>query len=77
MLPYPHLPGHYPALHHCCSHNPPPPIIVTIAALSKSNSNQNLKITDLCRHLLFDSMDLALLAGVDDNEDDDKRSARQ
>ena len=39
-----------------------------INALSKSNHIQNLKITDLCGHLLFDSTDPALLAGVDDND---------
>ena len=46
-------------------------IIATINALGKSNGIQNLKITNLCRHLLFDSMDPALLAGVDDDNDDD------
>ena len=40
-----------------------PAIIATIDALSKFNGIQNLKITDLCRHLLFDSMDSSLLAG--------------
>ena len=40
----------------------------TINALSKSNHIQNLKITYLCGHLLFDSTDPALLAGVDDND---------
>ena len=44
---------------------------MTIDALGKSDSIQNLKITDLCRHLLFDSMDPALLAGVDYNNDED------
>ena len=48
-----------------------PTIIVTINALSKSDGIQNLKITDLHRHLLFDCMDAALLAGVDDDDDDD------
>ena len=49
-----------------------PAIIVTIDALGKSNSIQNLKITDLCRHLLFDSSKYpALLAGVDDADDKD------
>ena len=38
-----------------------PAIIVTINALSKSDSIQNLKITNLCIHLLFDSMDPVLL----------------
>ena len=47
-----------------------PTIIVTIDALGKSDSILNLKITNLCGHLLFDSMDPALLAGVDDNDDD-------
>ena len=42
---------------------------MTIHALSKSNGIQNLKITDLYRHLLFDSTDTALIAGVDDNND--------
>ena len=46
-------------------------MIATINALSKSDGIQNLKITDLCRHLLFDSMDPALLAGVDDDDDND------
>ena len=32
---------------------------------------QNLKITDLHRHLLFDSTDPALLAGVNDDNDND------
>ena len=41
-----------------------PTTIATIDALGKSNSIQNLKITDLCRHLLFDSTDPALLAGI-------------
>ena len=45
---------------------------MTIGALSNSDSIQNLKITDLHRHLLFDSSeDPALLAGVDDTDDDD------
>ena len=44
---------------------------MTINALGKSDSIQNLKITDLCRHLLFDSTDPALLAGVDDDNDED------
>ena len=48
-----------------------PTIIVTINALGKSNGIQNLKITDLHGHHLSDSMDPALLAGVDDNDDDD------
>ena len=48
-----------------------PTIIVTINALSKSNGIQNLKITNLHGHLLFDSTDPALLAGVDDDNDED------
>ena len=43
---------------------------MTIDALCKSDGIQNLIITNLCGHLLFDSMDPALLAGVDDNDDD-------
>ena len=43
---------------------------MTINALRKSDGIQNLKITNLCGHLLFDSTDPALLAGVDDNDDD-------
>ena len=46
-------------------------IIATIDALGKSNGIQNLKITDLCGHLLFDSTDPVLLAGVDDDNDED------
>ena len=69
MLSYPHLPGHHMTLHHCHSHNPT--IIATIDALSKSDGIQNLKITNLHRHLLFDSMDPALLAGVDDDNDEE------
>ena len=52
-----------------------PTIIVTINALSKSGGIQNLKITDLHRHLLFDSMDPALLAGVDGNDDNNNSLA--
>ena len=48
-----------------------PALIATMDALSKSDSVQNLKITNLCGHLLFNSMDPALLAGVDDNDDED------
>ena len=48
-----------------------PTIIVTINALSKSNGIKSLKITDLHRHLLFNSTDPALLAGVDDDNDND------
>ena len=44
---------------------------MTIDALGKSNGIQKFKITDLCRHLLFDSTDPALLAGVDDGDDND------
>ena len=44
-----------------------PTIIVTINTISKSDGIQNLKNTNLPRHLLFDSsMDPALLAGVDE-----------
>ena len=69
MLSYPHSPGHYMTIHHCHSCNPT--IIATINALGKSNGIQNLKITNLCGHLLLDSMDPALIAGVDDANDDD------
>ena len=48
-----------------------PTIIVTIDATGKYDGIQNLKITNLCGHLLFDSMDPALLAGVDDDDEDD------
>ena len=49
-----------------------PAVIATIDTLGKSNSIQNLKITDLHGHLLFDSsVDPALLAGVDDADDED------
>ena len=51
-----------------------PAIIVTIDALSKSNGTQNLKITNLHRHLLFDSTDPAVLAGVDNDDDDNDTS---
>ena len=61
MLSYSHSPGHYMTLCYCCSCNPT--IIVTINVLSNSDSIQNLKVTDLQRHLLFDSSeDPALLA---------------
>ena len=61
-------------LHLCCSHNTT--VIVTVSALSKSNSIQNLKITDLHRHLLLDSTDpITLLAGVDDDDDEDTSHA--
>ena len=70
MLSYSHSPGHYTTLYHCHSHKST--IIVTINTLSKSDGIQNLKITDLCRHLLFDSsMDPTLLAGVDHTDDED------
>ena len=60
MLSYSHSSGHHMTLCHCHSHN------------GKSNGIQNLKITDLCRHILFDSsLDPALLAGVDDADDED------
>ena len=49
-----------------------PTIIATINALSKSDSIQNLKIFNLHGHLLFDSsVNPALLAGVDDTDDED------
>ena len=49
-----------------------PTIVVTIDALDKSDVIQNLKITNLHGHLLFESsVDPALLAGVDDAEDED------
>ena len=49
-----------------------PTTIATIDVLSKSNGIQNLKITDLHGHLLFNSsQDPALLAGVDDADDED------
>ena len=45
---------------------------MTIDAHGKSNSIQNLKITNLHRHLLFESSeDPALLAGVDDADNED------
>ena len=69
VLPYPHLPGHYITLCHCHSHN-----LVTINDLGKSNGIQSFKITNLCGHLLFDSMDPALLVGVHNDDDDDDTS---
>ena len=48
-----------------------PATIATIDSLGKSDSIPNLKITNLHGHLLFDSTNPALLAGVDDNNDDD------
>ena len=49
-----------------------PTVIATINTLGKSGSIENLKITNLHGHLLFDSsMDPALLAGVDDPDDED------
>ena len=42
---------------------------MTIDALGQSDGIQNLKITNLCGHLLFDSTDPALLAGVDNGND--------
>ena len=45
-------------------------INVAIDALSKSHGLQNLKITNLHEHILFDSSkDPALLAGMDDTDD--------
>ena len=47
-------------------------MIATIDALGKSDGIQNLEITNLHGHLLFDSsMDPDLLAGVDDADDKD------
>ena len=69
MISYSHSLGHHTTLHHCCSCNPT--IIATID-LSKSDGILNLKITNLCRHLLNDSSkDPALLVGVDDTDDED------
>ena len=48
-----------------------PTIIVSIDTLGKSDSIQNLKITNLCGHILFDATDPALLAGVDGDNDED------
>ena len=42
---------------------------MTINALSKSDGIQNLKITNLHGHLLFDFTDPAWLARVDDDDD--------
>ena len=72
MLSYSHSPGHYTTLHHCHSCNPT--IIVTVDALCQSDGIHNLKITDLNGHLLSDSsIDPALLAGVDDADDDEDK----
>ena len=71
MLSYSHSPGHYMTLCHCHSCNPH--YNCTIDALGKSDGIQNLKITDLCRHL---STNPALLAGVDDDDDEDTSLAR-
>ena len=61
-------------LHLCPSCNPA--IIATVATLSQSDSIQNVKITDLHGHLLFDSSkDPALLAGVDGTDDKDTSPA--
>ena len=58
-------------LHHCHSHNPCKNC-PTIDALGKSDSIQNLKITNLSYTFLFDSsVDPALLAGMDDTDDKD------
>ena len=68
MLSYCHSPGHY--MTYITVIPSTPTLIVTINALSKFDGIQNLKITNLCRHLLFDSSeDHALLAGVDDIDD--------
>ena len=69
MISYPHSPGHHMTLCHCHAFNPT--IIATINALGKSDSIKNLKITDLCKHLLFDSTGPGLLVGVDDDNDKD------
>ena len=58
--------------YHSCN----PTTIVTIEALGKSDDIQNLKMTNLHGHLLlFDSTDPALLAGVDDDNDEDTSPA--
>ena len=45
---------------------------MTINALGESDRIQNLKITNLHRHHLFDSTKVpALFAGVDDTDDED------
>ena len=47
-----------------------PTILATIYAINKSNGTQNIKITDLLVHLLFDSsVDPASLARIDDYDD--------
>ena len=48
-----------------------PTIIVTIDTVGKSDIIQNLKITNLCGHILFDATDPAFLVGVDDDNDED------
>ena len=66
MLSYSHSPGHHKII------PTSPAIIATINTLAKSDGIQNLKITDLCRHLLFDSsVYVALIARVDDTDDKD------
>ena len=47
---------------------------MTTDALGKSDGIQNLKITNLHGHLSFDSMDPALLAGVDDDDEHEDTS---
>ena len=44
---------------------------MTRNALCKSNGIKNLKVTNLCKHLIFDSTYPDLLAGVDDDDDKD------
>ena len=54
-----------------------PAIIATINALGKSDGIQNLKITDLCRHLLFDDRIPSTTPGAEPPRDaKDSGSAR-
>ena len=71
-----HIPTHQVITQHNVTVVPATPtIIVTINAIGKSDSIQNLKIANLCGHLLFDSfLDLALLPGVDEYNDDDNKA---
>ena len=76
MLSYPQSPDHYMTLCHHCSCTPA--IIVSIDAIGKSDVIHNLKITNLCGHHVFHScMDPALLAGVDDGDDDEETSCKR
>ena len=61
-----HIPTHQVITHPYVTVIPATPaIIATINTISKSNGIQNLKLTDLFRHLLFDSsVDPALFAAV-------------